>query len=98
MHLSKEEGILTGSDIVERLRVRVQPRVQEPKLALAGSEEAVVDECDDGGENWGRARRATDALCAAVDDDLNVLALSRHVWVCASRAVEQARVGRAELG
>lgn len=90
------EKRLTSSDIVERLGVGVQPGVQEAKGALARSEEPVVDQGDDGGEDRGRAGRAANALGAAVDDDLDVLALSGDVGVGTAGAVEEACVGRAE--
>lgn len=87
----------TSGDVVERLGVGVQPRVQESEWGLARGEELVVDERNDGREDGRRARRAADKAGGAVYNDLDTLALRGDVGVRATGAVEEASVGGTEL-
>lgn len=45
----------TSGDIIERLRVRIYPRVQEAQDGFAGGQEVVVDQGYDAGEDRGCA-------------------------------------------
>ena len=44
---SRAQVLCTGHDVIECTRVVIDQGVQEPKQALASSDELIVEECDD---------------------------------------------------
>lgn len=78
--------ILTGGDIVEGCRSggAVQERIQEPERAFPGSDQTIVQQRDDAGENRGGTRRAGHRARFATADNLDVFTLCRHIWEAAA--------------
>ena len=81
---------------MEGARVSVQEGVEEPKRALSGRDQTVVDERNDRGEDGTRAARAVDDFVGTVHDDLNVGADGCDVGVRTARGVELAAVRGAD--
>lgn len=79
--------VLAARDVVERLRVRVEPRVEEAEHRLALREQLVVDQRDDAGEDGRCAGCAVDGRDAPTDLNLHVAALRRDVGVRAAGLV-----------
>lgn len=85
--------VISSGDIEECRGVGVQEWVQEAKRTLAGCNKPVVDQRDDTGEDWGRARSSVDKACSASVEDLDVLALGSNIRESATSSAESARVG-----
>ena len=85
-------------DVVERGGAgRVQEGVQEPERALAGVEELVVQESDDGRERGAGRARAGDTLALTTDVDDEVDTLRGDVGERTALWVEEASVRVAKL-
>lgn len=85
--------VRSALDVVERAGVGVQEGVEEPKGALPGGDEAVVDQGHDRCEDGTGAARAIDALERTVDNDLEVGTNSSDVGEGTAGGVELAAVG-----
>ena len=95
--VSATARVATRRDVVERRRaLRVQHGVQEAEGALAGVQECIVEERDDGRECRAGRARAVDALELAGDLDGELHTLGGHVGERAALGVDQARVRVAE--
>ena len=91
-------GVAALRDVVERGGAgRVQEGVQEPERALAGVEELVVQESDDGRERGAGRARAGDTLALTTDVDDEVDTLRGDVGERTALWVEEASVRVAEL-
>ena len=98
-HSRKTVGIaarvVTSSDIVEGLRVGVEPRVQESEGILALSDQPVVDEGDETGEDGGGAASSGDQRELLLPDEQAAIANGRDIGEGWSVPVEQ--IGRAHV-
>ena len=90
--------VVTGGDVIERMSVGVQEGVQESERGLALSDQPVVDEGDDTGEDGGGATRSADRHHFLFQDDLDVVANSSDIGVGSSCTSKLSRVGVADGG
>ena len=79
-------------DIVERLRVGIEERIEPAQALLARTQELVVQQRNGGSEDRARSTRATDEVIATLPCDDDVCGLRGHVWETATAAVVLARI------
>ena len=91
-------GVATLGDVIEGMWVGVEEGVQESERGLALSDQPVVDEGDDTGEDGGGATRPCDQKQCLILYHHHVVANSSDVREGSSCTVKQSRVGVAEGG
>lgn len=82
----------TARDVVQRARIGVQPRVEEPQRALARRHELIVDERNRAREDRCGTRGPVNELGRARVENLDVLSLSGDIGEPTARGGVEARV------
>ena len=90
--------VVTGGDVIERISVGVQEGVQESERGLALSDQPVVDEGDDTGEDGAGATRSGDKHRFLSLDDLDVVTNSSDIREGSSFIIKQSKVSVTKSG
>jgi hypothetical protein len=91
-------GASTGCNVVQRVGVRVQPRVQEAHGRLTSLDTGVVEQGNNTGESRCRARCTVNLGETALLVDSVVLALGGDIGESTAVGVEQTSLASTELG
>ena len=84
--------VITRDDIVHRVRVRVEHRVNEAHRPQSSRNALLVDQVDDASKDRCRSAGASTPLELAVAVDGNSVSVSCHIRICATLAVVQSTV------
>ena len=90
--MSPASRVVARGNIVEGAGVSVKEGIEESEDRLPGAQELIVDKSNDGCKDRRGARSSANALSAAVNDDLDVLANGRNIRVSTAADIELARV------
>jgi hypothetical protein len=74
-------AVVSDGDLVKARRCLVDRWVQKTKRGLASLESDIIQERDDGRDDWSGSRRAADQLRDATDKDTEEVPLRRYVGV-----------------